>query len=171
LKERSVTLRINGEIHVFNHVSVRKTLVQLIRDEAGMTGTKEGCGEGDCGTCTVLLDGQPVNSCLVLASEADGKEVLTVEGLSREWELHPLQQAFVEEGAVQCGFCIPGMLLAAKALLDENPSPTEAEIRAAIAGNLCRCTGYVRIVQAIKSAAVSLSSPPLTAAAGKGRGI
>lgn len=157
MKERSVTLRVNGEVHVFNHVPVRKTLVQLLRDDAGLTGTKEGCGEGDCGACTVLLDSEPVNSCLVLASEADGKEVLTVEGLSREWGLHPLQQTFVEEGAVQCGYCIPGMLLAAKALLDENPSPTEAEIRGAIAGNLCRCTGYVRIVQAIQSAVASMS--------------
>jgi len=159
LKERNVTLRINGEAHVFNHVPVSKTLVQLLRDDAGLMGTKEGCGEGDCGTCTVLLDGEPVNSCLVLAAEADGKEVLTVEGLSREWDLHPLQQAFVEEGAVQCGYCIPGMLLAAKALLDENPSPTEVEIRGAIAGNLCRCTGYVRIVQAIQSAVAKMARP------------
>ena len=159
MKERNVTLRINGEAHVFNHVPVSKTLVQLLRDDAGLMGTKEGCGEGDCGTCTVLLDGEPVNSCLVLAAEADGKEVLTVEGLSREWDLHPLQQAFVEEGAVQCGYCIPGMLLAAKALLDENPSPTEVEIRGAIAGNLCRCTGYVRIVQAIQSAVAKMARP------------
>ena len=159
MKERNVTLRINGEAHVFNHVPAYKTLVQLLRDDAGLMGTKEGCGEGDCGACTVLLDGEPVNSCLVLAAEADGKEVLTVEGLSREWDLHPLQQAFVEEGAVQCGYCIPGMLLAAKALLDENPSPTEAEIRGAIAGNLCRCTGYVRIVQAIQSAVAKMARP------------
>ncbi len=159
MKEKSITLRINGEVHVFNHVPAPKTLVQLLRDDAGLMGTKEGCGEGDCGACTVLVDGEPVNSCLVLAAEADGKEVLTVEGLSREWELHPLQQAFVDEGAVQCGFCTPGMLLAAKALLDENPSPTEAEIRGAIAGNLCRCTGYVRIVQAIQSAAAGSSRP------------
>ena len=159
MKERNITLRINGEVHLFNHVPVRKTLVQLLRDDAGLIGTKEGCGEGDCGACTVLLEGEPVNSCLVLAAEADGKEVLTVEGLSREWELHPLQQAFIEDGAVQCGYCIPGMLLAAKALLDENPSPTKAEIRSAIAGNLCRCTGYVRIVQAIQSAVVSMSRP------------
>jgi carbon-monoxide dehydrogenase small subunit len=155
VKEKNITLRINGEIHVFNHVAAPKTLVQLLRDNAGLMGTKEGCGEGDCGACTVLLDGEPVNSCLVLAAEADGKEVLTVEGLSREWELHSLQQAFIEEGAVQCGFCTPGMLLAAKALLDENSSPAEAEIRSAIAGNLCRCTGYVRIVQAIQSAAAA----------------
>ena len=155
MKEKNITLRINGEIHVFNHVAAPKTLVQLLRDNAGLMGTKEGCGEGDCGACTVLLDGEPVNSCLVLAAEADGKEVLTVEGLSREWELHSLQQAFIEEGAVQCGFCTPGMLLAAKALLDENSSPAEAEIRSAIAGNLCRCTGYVRIVQAIQSAAAA----------------
>jgi len=140
-------------------VPVSKTLVQLLRDDAGLTGTKEGCGEGDCGACTVLLGGVPVNSCLVLASEADGKEILTVEGLSREWGLHPLQQAFVEEGAVQCGYCIPGMLLSAKALLDENPAPTEAEIRGAIAGNLCRCTGYVRIVQAIQSAVTKMARP------------
>ena len=159
MKEKSVTLRINGEVHDFNHVPTPKTLAQLLRDDAGLTGTKEGCGEGDCGACTVLLDGEPVNSCLVLAAEADGKEVLTVEGLSREWELHPLQQAFIEQGAVQCGFCTPGMLLAAKALLDEKPSPTEAEIRSAIAGNLCRCTGYVRIVQAIQSAAAGMARP------------
>lgn len=152
-------LRINGEVHVFDHVPVSRTLLQLIRDDVGLTGTKEACGEGDCGSCTVLLEGKLVNSCLALASEADGKEVLTVEGLSREWGLHPVQQAFIEEGAVQCGFCIPGMLLAAKALLDENPSPTEAEIRAGIAGNLCRCTGYVRIVKAIQSAARALSMP------------
>lgn len=152
-------LKINGEIHVFDHVPVSRTLLELIRDDVGLTGTKEACGEGDCGSCTVLLEGKPVNSCLALASEADGKEVLTVEGLSREWGLHPVQQAFIEEGAVQCGFCIPGMLLAAKALLDENPSPTEAEIRAGIAGNLCRCTGYVRIVKAIQSAARALSMP------------
>jgi carbon-monoxide dehydrogenase small subunit len=159
VRERSVTLRINGEAHVFDHVPVGRTLSQLIRDDVGLTGTKEGCGEGDCGACTVLLEGKPVNSCLVLAAEADGKEVLTVEGLSREWELHPVQQAFIEEGAIQCGFCIPGMLLAAKALLDENPSPSEEEIRAGIAGNLCRCTGYVRIVKAIQSVAGALSRP------------
>ena len=159
MKEKRITIRINGEVHVFNHTPTPKTLAQLLRDDAGLTGTKEGCGEGDCGSCTVLLDGEPINSCLVLAAEADGKEVLTVEGLSREWELHPLQQAFIEEGAVQCGYCIPGMLLAAKALLDENPSPTESEIRSAIAGNLCRCTGYVRIVQAIQSAVASMSRP------------
>lgn len=159
MKEQNVTVKINGEAHVFNHVPVSKTLVQLLRDDAGLIGTKEGCGEGDCGACTVLLGGVPVNSCLVLASEADGKEILTVEGLSREWGLHPLQQAFVEEGAVQCGYCIPGMLLSAKALLDENPAPTEADIRGAIAGNLCRCTGYVRIVQAIQSAVTKMARP------------
>lgn len=157
MKEKNITLRINGEVHLFNHVPACKTLVQLLRDDAGLIGTKEGCGEGDCGACTVLLGGEPVNSCLVLAAEADGKEVLTVEGLSREWGLHPLQQTFIEEGAVQCGYCIPGMLIAAKALLDENPTPTEDEIRSAIAGNLCRCTGYVRIVQAIQSAVSSMS--------------
>ena len=152
-----ITLDINQKkLHI--NADPGETLLQLLR-RSGHFGVKHGCDSGECGACTVLMDGKPVNSCLVLAAEADGKEVLTVEGLSREWELHPLQQAFIEEGAVQCGFCIPGMLLAAKALLDENPSPTEAEIRSAIAGNLCRCTGYVRIVQAIQSAAAGMSRP------------
>lgn len=129
------------------------TLLQMIRDELGLTGTKEGCGEGDCGACTVLVDGRAVNSCLMLAIDVDGKAITTIEGLSRGDELHPLQKAFVEKGAVQCGFCTPGMILTAKALLDLNPLPTEEEIRFAIAGNLCRCTGYAKIVEAIQVAA------------------
>lgn len=157
MKEADVTITINGESYGFR-VPVNRTLLQLLRDDLGLTGTKEGCGEGDCGACTVLLDGKAVNSCLVLAVEADGKKVVTVEGLAQNGQLHPLQQAFIEEGAVQCGFCTPGMLLAAKGLLDENPSPTEAEIRQAIAGNLCRCTGYVRIVKAIQTAAQRLAT-------------
>jgi carbon-monoxide dehydrogenase small subunit len=128
-------------------------LLQVLRNGLGLNGTKEGCGTGDCGACTVLLDGKPVNSCLVLAIDADGHEVTTVEGLEKEGKLHPLQAAFVEEGAVQCGFCTPGMLMTAKGLLDENPHPSEGEIRRGIAGNLCRCTGYVRIVRAIQRAA------------------
>jgi carbon-monoxide dehydrogenase small subunit len=134
-------------------VEAHWTLLRMIRDELGLTGTKEGCGEGDCGACTVLVDGRAVNSCLVLAIDVDGKAITTIEGLTRGNELHPLQKAFVEKGAVQCGFCTPGMILAAKALLDLNPLPAEEEIRFAIAGNLCRCTGYAKIVEAIQFAA------------------
>ncbi|MBC7342476.1 MAG: (2Fe-2S)-binding protein [Clostridia bacterium] len=153
IKEKTITLTVNGDSYALS-VPVNRTLLQVIREDLGLTGTKEGCGEGDCGACTVLLDGKPVNSCLVLAVEADGREITTVEGLAKDGKLHPLQQAFIDEGAVQCGFCTPGMLLAAKGLLDENPSPTEAEIRQGIAGNLCRCTGYVRIIKAIQKAAM-----------------
>ncbi len=130
-----------------------RTLLDVLRYELGLTGTKEGCGTGDCGSCTVLLDGKAVNTCLVFVAEAEGKEITTIEGLSQQGELHPLQQAFIDEGAVQCGFCTPGMILAAKAFLDSNPHPTEAQIREAIAGNLCRCTGYDKIVRAIIRAA------------------
>jgi carbon-monoxide dehydrogenase small subunit len=130
-------------------------LLELLRNELGLSGTKEGCGTGECGACTVLLDGKPVNSCLMLAVDAEGREVTTVEGLEKEGKLHPLQEAFVEEGAVQCGFCTAGMLMAAKGLLEENAHPTEEEIRRGISGNLCRCTGYVRIVRAIQRAATN----------------
>ena len=129
------------------------TLLRVIRDELGLTGTKEGCGEGDCGACTILLDGRAVNSCLILAVDADGKSITTIEGLAHGGELHLLQRVFLERGAVQCGFCTPGMILTAKALLDQKPHPTEGEIRLAIAGNLCRCTGYSKIVEAIQAAA------------------
>ncbi len=129
------------------------TLLQLLRDKLELTGTKEGCGMGECGACTVLLDGKSVNSCIFPAMEVDGKSVVTIEGLTdAQGKLHPIQKAFIEYGAIQCGFCTPGMVLSAKALLDENPKPTEAEIRTGIAGNLCRCTGYLQIVQAIKAA-------------------
>jgi len=129
-------------------VDTRQTLLDVLRYEMGLTGTKEGCGDGNCGSCTVLLDGKAVNSCLVFAVEADGQQIITIEGLSEQGTLHPLQQAFIDEGAVQCGFCTPGMILTAKAFLDSNPRPTEAQVRLAIAGNLCRCTGYDRIVRA-----------------------
>ena len=129
------------------------TLLEAVRDVAGLTGTKEGCSTGDCGACTVHLDGKPVASCLVLAMQARGREVRTVEGLAEHGELHPVQRAFVAHGVPQCGYCIPGVLMSASALLAENSSPTEAEIRLGIAGNLCRCTGYTKMVAAISDAA------------------
>jgi carbon-monoxide dehydrogenase small subunit len=156
MEKRTVTFTINDE-PVSLEVEPRWTLLRVIRDELRLTGTKEGCGEGDCGTCTVLVNGKAVNSCLILAVDVDGKAITTIEGLARGRELHPLQEAFIEKGAVQCGFCTPGMILSAKVLLDENPHPSEEEIRSAISGNLCRCTGYVKIVEAIRS--VSEMSP------------
>lgn len=150
-----ITLTINGD-RVQAKVDQHTTLLSFIRDELGLMGTKNGCGSGDCGACTVLIDGVAVKSCIYLAVEADGKEVITIEGLAKGGILHPVQQAFVDEGAVQCGYCTPGMVLSAKALLDENPDPTEEEIKKGIAGNLCRCTGYVRIIKAIQSAAKTL---------------
>jgi len=129
------------------------TLLYVLREELKLTGTKKGCAKGDCGACTVLLQGKPVNSCLVLALQAEGKEIETIEGLGQADDLHPLQKSFIANGAVQCGFCTPGMLLSAAALLKKNPSPTEKEIRTAISGNLCRCTGYQKIVKAIQDVA------------------
>lgn len=130
-----------------------ETLIQTLRERLGLTGTKQGCDMGDCGSCTVLLDGEPVLSCLILAADVKGHTVVTIEGLSIGEELHPVQRAFHEAGAVQCGFCTPGMVLATKALLDRNPTPEDAEIRHALSGNLCRCTGYTKIVRAVKQAA------------------
>ena len=150
--EKEISVIINGDL-VVEKVASQRTLLDFLREDLGLTGTKEGCGSGDCGACTVLMDGKPVNSCLVLAIEADGHDLITIEGLAGVDGIAPLQQAFIDEGAVQCGFCSPGMLMSAKGLLDENPHPSEAEIRKAIAGNLCRCTGYVRIVEAIKKVA------------------
>jgi carbon-monoxide dehydrogenase small subunit len=141
-------MKVNGE-EVEGWVEPRKTLLDFLRDDLDLTGTKNGCGLGNCGACTVLMNGKPVNSCLVLAVEAEGGEILTIEGLSESGELHPIQKAFIEYGAVQCGYCTPGMILSAKALLDENPHPSEKEVRVAISGNLCRCTGYKSIVKAI----------------------
>jgi carbon-monoxide dehydrogenase small subunit len=147
MTEKKITTIVNGETYE-RTIPVCMTLAEFIRDELGLTGTKIGCNEGECGACTVLLAGIAVNSCLVLAVEADGQQILTIEGLSNG-ELHPLQQAFLDAGAVQCGFCTPGMLLTAKALLDRSPNPGEAEIRKGIEGNICRCTGYNRIIKAI----------------------
>jgi carbon-monoxide dehydrogenase small subunit len=144
---------VNGEEHSVL-ADTRDTLLDLLRDRLGLTGTKEGCGNGNCGTCTVLMDGAPVNACLVLALEAPGRAIITIEGLAAG-ELHPLQQALVQHGGTQCGFCTPGIVLSAKALLDEDPRPSEAQIRHAIAGNLCRCTGYGKIVEAIAAVAAA----------------
>jgi carbon-monoxide dehydrogenase small subunit len=151
MKER-IVLTVNGE-SVEVYVEPWKTLQQVLHDELELTGTKEGCDTGHCGACTVLIDGKAVKSCLVLASMARGKDIRTIEGLASKDKLHPLQQAFIDHFAVQCGFCIPGMIMTAKALLDENPNPTEEEVRDGIHGVLCRCTGYVRIIEAILAAA------------------
>jgi aerobic-type carbon monoxide dehydrogenase small subunit (CoxS/CutS family) len=147
-----ITCTVNGEEHTVLADS-RDTLLELLRERIGLTGTKEGCGNGNCGTCTVLVDGAPVNACLMLAQEAPGRDILTIEGLSRGERLHPIQQALVEHGGTQCGFCTPGIVLSAKALLDDDPNPTPQAIRHAIAGNICRCTGYDKIVEAIAAVA------------------
>lgn len=141
---------LNGQ-EVKLNVRPNELLLDLLRDRLNLTGTKEGCGTGDCGACTVLVDGKPVNSCLTLALEVRDKDVLTIEGIAVDGKLHPIQETFINEGAVQCGFCTPGMILTAKAFLNENPDPSEAEIRNSIAGNFCRCTGYKKIVKAIKN--------------------
>ena len=150
--KHSIQVIVNGEVHELS-VEPRKTLLELLREDLDLTGTKRGCDNGECGACTVLLDGQPVNACGVLAVEVDGKKVMTIEGLAEGSRLHPLQEAFIRQGAVQCGYCSPGMILTAKAFLDENPRPTEGEVRKAIAGNLCRCGAYNKIVKAVLSVA------------------
>ncbi len=150
--KKELELRVNGEDYRIS-VEPRRTLLEVIRNDLGLTGTKLGCGGGECGACTVILDGKAVKSCLMLALDARGKEVWTIEGLSRIGDLDPLQKAFVERGAIQCGFCTPGMIMASKALLDENPHPSEQEVKDALAGNLCRCTGYVKILEAVLSVA------------------
>lgn len=133
------------------------TLLDLLRDKLGLTGTKKGCEQGECGACTVMLDGKPVNSCSTLAVECEGRDVVTVEGIAKNGQLHPIQKQFIEKWALQCGYCTPGMIMSAKALLDVNPHPTELEIREAIEGNLCRCTGYAKIVEAIQAAAAEMN--------------
>jgi carbon-monoxide dehydrogenase small subunit len=155
--KKAIDLTINGERYHFE-VETQETLLDVIRNYAGFTGTKEGCKSGECGACTVILNGMAVNSCLVLAVAANGGEIITIEGLGEHGKLHHIQEAFIDHGAVQCGFCIPGMILSAKVLLDRNPNPSEKEIKHAIAGNYCRCSGYVKIIEAIIAAGKSVGS-------------
>ena len=157
MKTSKIKIKVNGE---WNELTVpnQKTLLEVIRDDLHLTGTKKICDTGECGGCTVIMDGMVVNSCIVLAVDANGKEITTIESLGQIGKLHPIQEEFIARGAIQCGFCTPGMILSAKALLDQNPNPTEFEVKKAISGNFCRCTGYVRIVNAILSAAERLRS-------------
>ena len=148
----NITLTVNGETEITT-VSSQMTLLQMLRNNLVLTGTKNGCSAGECGACTVMLNGEPVNSCMVLAAECDGASITTVEGLAHDGQLDPVQEALMEAGGVQCGFCTPGVLISSRALLDRNSKPSEAEIREALVGNLCRCTGYVRIVEGVKEAA------------------
>jgi carbon-monoxide dehydrogenase small subunit len=151
MKQVEITLKVNGITYTLD-VLPQRTLVEVLRETLGLTGTKKSCNEGECGACTVLMDGKPVASCLVLAIDAQGKEIVTIEGLAEGEKLHPIQEAFLKNGGIQCGFCTPGMVMSAKALLDENPTPTSTEVRKAISGNLCRCTGYQQIVDSIMDA-------------------
>jgi len=152
-----LTLTVNGERHELL-VPVHKTLLEVLREDLHLTGTKHGCELGECGTCTVLIDGEPVLSCLVLPAAVEGRAIQTVEGMASGGTLHPLQQAFAELGAAQCGYCTPGMLLTAQALLEETPAPTRQQIKDALAGNLCRCTGYTKILDAVELAGIRLGS-------------
>lgn len=157
MAKQVLSVTVNGEPHELL-VDSRTTLLQLLREHLGLTGTKEGCSEGECGACSVILNGRLVDSCLIFALEADGGQVETIEGLAVHGELHPVQKAFIECGGVQCGFCTPGMIMASKALLDHTPNPTEDQIRRALGGNLCRCTGYAKIIDAVQAAASMLAA-------------
>jgi carbon-monoxide dehydrogenase small subunit len=153
----NLKINVNGK-DIEREIDDQLRLLDFIRDELNLTGTKEGCGEGECGACTVILDGKAIDSCLILAAQCQGKKVVTIEGLDRaDGTIHPIQEAFLENGAVQCGYCIPGMVLSAKALLDERPTPSDDDIKESISGNLCRCTGYDRIVKSIKVASDKIS--------------
>ena len=155
MKKHPISFTVNGDLQEL-FVEPRKTLLAVIRDTIGLTGTKEGCSTGDCGACTVIVDGEPVTSCMMLAVSANGKEITTIEGISSPGQLHPVQQAFLEKGGYQCGFCTPGFIMAAKALLDDNPNIPEDEMRHALGGNICRCTGYTKIIEAVLSAAETM---------------
>lgn len=150
-----ISIEVNG-VHYRMRVRVSALLIDVLREEMGLKGTKRGCDQGQCGACTVLIEGRPVLSCILLAVQADGKKIITIEGVASGEKLHPLQEAFVEEGAAQCGFCTPGMVLSAKALLDNKKTPSDQEIRRALSGNLCRCTGYAKIIRAVKKAAQAM---------------
>jgi carbon-monoxide dehydrogenase small subunit len=150
MTKQEIGLRVNGQDYRLS-IYPYMTLLEVIRDEIGLTGTKRGCDLGECGACAVLIDGDPFNSCLILAMDVQGKEIVTIEGLAEDGKLHPIQQAFIEYGAIQCGFCTPGMVLVAKALLDKDPSPSGEKIKESLSGNLCRCTGYTSIVRALES--------------------
>ncbi|AGB41010.1 aerobic-type carbon monoxide dehydrogenase, small subunit CoxS/CutS-like protein [Halobacteroides halobius DSM 5150] len=152
-----ITLTVNGDRRKVETTPTTR-LLDLLRDDLGLTGAKEGCGKGECGACSVIMNNELVNSCLILAPQADGAEILTIEGLNVEGDLHPIQESYIEAGAIQCGFCIPGMVLASKKLLDKNPHPNEKEIRRGISGNICRCTGYQKIIDAVKISAEKLNS-------------
>lgn len=157
MAKQIVRLRVNGySYEVLTEPS--RPLLDVVRDDLGLTGTKEGCGTGDCGACTMFMNGEPVTSCLVIAPDAEGYEITTIEGLAKDGKLHPVQQAFIDHGALQCGYCIPGMIMSAVALLERIPDPSFDEIRAGISGNLCRCTGYTKIIEAIETAAKEMSA-------------
>ncbi|RKX75780.1 MAG: (2Fe-2S)-binding protein [Spirochaetes bacterium] len=156
MNERQIVLEVNGKEYKLT-VKPNELLINVLRERLGLMGTKYGCGVGECGACTVLMDGNPVLSCQMLALSASGSKITTIEGIAQNGRLHPLQEAFLDEGAVQCGFCTPGMILSAKALLDKKPNPTDMEIKEAIRGNICRCTGYINILRAIKTASLKLS--------------
>ena len=147
-----ITITVNGETELVD-VSSNMTLLQMLRDKLALTGTKNGCAAGECGACTVIMNGEPVNSCMVLAAECDGAQIITVEGLAHDDQLDPVQEAIIAQGGVQCGYCTPGVLMSAKALLERNPNPSDYEIRDALVGNLCRCTGYLSIIDGVKDAA------------------
>ncbi|MCL5958415.1 MAG: (2Fe-2S)-binding protein [Chloroflexi bacterium] len=149
-----IELNVNGENYEVA-IEPHRTLLEVLREQLNFVGSKKGCDEGTCGSCTVLMDGKPILSCMTLALDARGKQITTIEGIAKDGVLHPVQEAFINHGAIQCGFCTPGMIVTAKALLDKNPKPSEREIKEAISGNLCRCTGYVKIVEAIKSTSES----------------
>jgi carbon-monoxide dehydrogenase small subunit len=155
MESKTVKFLLNGQSYEVR-VKPWRTLLEMIREDLKLTGTKEGCGHGECGSCTVILGGKTVNSCLVPAAEVDGQEIVTIEGLSEGDKLHPIQEAFIEQAGMQCGFCTPGMIISAKALLDKNPDPNEEEIREALAGNFCRCTGYTKIIEAVGAASKAL---------------
>jgi carbon-monoxide dehydrogenase small subunit len=155
--KQSIQLKVNGQQYELE-IDPWRTLLEVLRDQLELTGTKESCSDGQCGSCAVLVNNKAMDSCLMLAVEAQGKDILTIEGLAKDTQLHPIQESFIEHGAIQCGFCTPGMIMATKALLDENPTPNEAEIKTAIAGHLCRCTGYFQIIEAVQAAAKKLAA-------------